>query len=89
MSKELKAVRMVSGTRNVKEISIVVPDHVYDLLSPYNIDVIDHKLTVDTCSIYLMKDKEDKYSITFNPHDKNAYAEAIKKLIKQMELEKK
>ena len=88
MSKSLKATRQTSGERQIKETTIIVPDSVYDLLKEFDIELIDHRFESEQCSIYLIKDGEDKYSVTFRPFDNSSYANAIKQLVEDIKEDK-
>lgn len=86
MTKQLKAVRF-SHPSGRKEVQISVPDTAYDTLKDYDIDIIDHEFTIKQSSIYLIKDGQDKHSITFNPNEKDGYAKAFKYLLEQVKEE--
>jgi len=88
MTKMLKAVRFDEGSGR-KEVQISVPDNAYDVLKDYDIDIVDHKIVLKQSSIYLIKDGEDKYSVTFNPNDLNAYGAAFKSLLEQIKEDEK
>ena len=85
MTKELKATRQTIGERLIKETKIIVPEHAYEVLKDFDIEIMDNE---KDCSIYLVKDKEDKHSVTFKPHNNNSYVSAIKELIEKVEKEK-